>query len=179
MEIVSEPRRTSEIFARRFLDFGPDETIISWAESMVCAGFNSDGLFILVGEIQPFNKFEIDILLDRIKRELQLPIVQSETEAIEIIATAYVQRFIFGDADSPSTLLALAQFYSNEGPLDVIYDFYLLHYAAADLEIDETQYYWPDAEKSNIERIIRDRCLTWIKEHPLSAWRQYECEPDW
>jgi len=143
---------------------------------MICAGFNSDGLFILVGEVKPFNKFEIDDLLDRIQRELKLPIIQSETEAIEIIATAYVQRLISGDADSPSTLFALAQLYTNEGHVEATYDFYLLYYAAADLGMGETQYYWPDAHNGNIERIIRDRCLRWIEEHPLPAWRQFECE---
>jgi len=85
---------TSEIYARRFLDYGPDETVVTWAENMTLAGFASDSLFILLGEVGPFNKFEIDELLDRIQKELQLPEIRDKNQALEIIATAYVQRFI-------------------------------------------------------------------------------------
>lgn len=176
MKLTHEPRRTSEIFARRFLDFGPDETIVSWAEGMVVSGFNSDGLFILLGEIKPFNKFEIDSLLDRIQHELGLPKILSTIEAVEIIATAYVHRFVSGKADSASTLFALTQLYSNEGAVDTIYEFYLLHYAAGDLEIEGFQHYWRDANRGNIEKIILERCFKWMEEHPLTVWHEYECE---
>ncbi len=174
MNLANEPRYTSELYARRFLDFGPDKTLVSWAENMVLAGFISDGLFILLGEIEPFNKFEIDSLLDRIQRELHLPKIQSKVEAIEIVATAYIRRFISGNIDSASALFMLAQLCINEDYEDAIYDFYLLHYAAVDLEASDTQYYWPDAHSGNIERLIRARFVRWIEDHPLPTWKGYE-----
>lgn len=175
MKLTNEPRKTSEIYARRFLQFGPDETVISWAERMIIADFKSDWLFILVGEVEPFNKFEIDDLLDRIQQELRLPLIQSVTEATEILATAYIQRCISGHSDCSYTLFTLAEMYSNDINADVLYDFYLLHYAAVDLGMNETQHYWPGAQKGNIEKIIFDRFLRWLKEYSLAAWQQYEC----
>ncbi|MEP4038314.1 hypothetical protein [Pseudophaeobacter sp.] len=175
MNLTQEPRNTSEIYARRFLDFGPDETIINWAENMVLAGYDTCSLSILLGEIAPFNKFEIDEMLDCIHSELQLPKIQNRSEALKIIATVYVHRFLAGVTNSASTLFALTQLYINEERDDVLYDFYLLHNAAADLEFEEIQYYWPDANRKNIEKIILDRCRSWIEQHPLNSWRRFEC----
>ena len=172
----SELRQTSEIFARRYLNYGPDEAIVSWAEKMVLSGFSSDGLLILLGEIEPFNKFEIDSLLDRIQNELLLPKIQSENEALIVIATAYVQRFLTGGASSASALSDLAQLYYAK-KADVTYDFYLLHHAAADLEMGWFQHYWPNADRNNIQQIIREKCINWVEDHPLTEWQQYEWKP--
>ncbi|MEM8775512.1 MAG: hypothetical protein AAGF53_10800 [Pseudomonadota bacterium] len=174
MKFAHEPRFTSEIYARRFLDLGPDETVVSWAENMALAGFTSDGLFILLGESKPFNKFEIDGLLDRIQRELKIPKVTSQKEAVEIIATAHVRRFLSGEAESVSTLFALKELYDNEGREDALFDFYLLHFAAEDLETDKVQHYWPGANNENIKKIICEVFSTWIDEHVLMAWKAYE-----
>lgn len=164
---------TSEVFARRYLNSGPDLAVVTWAENMVTAGFDSDHLSILVGETAPFNKFEIDALLDRIQSELEVPKIGSQTEATQIIATAWIQRFIRGLNDSAAVMHELAELYIHEEEA-CVYDFYLLHYAAADLEMDEHQFYWPGANRKNIEKIIRDRCLEWIEEHPLDVWQKLE-----
>ena len=174
MKQQADPRFTSEIYARRFLNYGPDGTEVAWAEKMTLSGFVSDSLFILLGEVEPFNKFEIDELLDRIQNELHLPKVNHKDEALEIIATAYAQRFIQGKINSANALFALSQFCIQEDHADVIYDFYLLHYAAVDLATEDTQYYWPDAHRGNIEKVIRNRCIKWLEEHPLADWRNYE-----
>jgi hypothetical protein len=178
MNLSNEPRYTSEVYARRFLDFGPDTTLVTWAENMVLAGFISDGLYILLGEIEPFNKFEIDSLLDRIQREIHLPKIRSAADAIEIVATACVRRYLSGNVGSESTLFILAQLCISEGYEDAIYDFYLLHYAAVDLETSDIQYYWPDAHSGNIEKLIRTRYVSWIEDHPLPAWQAYEFKKD-
>ena len=135
MKQEAELRLTSEIYARRFLDYGPDEAVITWSMNMTLAGFASDSLFILLGEVGPFNKFEIDELLDRIQKELQLPEIRDKNQALEIIATAYAQRFIQGKVDSSETLFRLSQLCISERYAEVIYDFYLLHYAAIDLAL--------------------------------------------
>jgi hypothetical protein len=165
---------TSEVFARRYLNVGHSLALVTWAENMVLAGFDSEYINILLGEIAPFNGFEIDELLDRIQSELKLPIISSHSEAIEIIATAYVKRFIYGLADSASTMFKLAELYNHAQHAESIYDFYRLHYAAVDLGMEEFQNHWPDANSNNIERIIKIRCVEWIKEHPLKAWQKCE-----
>jgi len=165
---------TSEVFAGRYLNAGYDLALVTWAENMITAGFESEHLNILVGEIAPFNQFEIDQLLDRLQSDLKLPVISSNSEAITIVATAYVKRFIDGLADSASTMFELAELYKSEGHAESIYDFYLLHYAAVDLKIEGFQWYWPDANRKNIEKIIKARCFEWLKEHPLKRWQQYE-----
>jgi len=165
---------TSEIFARRYLDAMPDLTLVVWAENMVMAGFDSDNLSILLGEIAPFNKFEIDNILDRIQSELKIPQINSRSEAIEIVATARIHRFIRGLTSSASAMSELASLYTHDDETESICDFYLLHYAAIDLKIGEYQYYWPDANRKNIEKVIKARCVRWLEDHPLVAWRKYE-----
>lgn len=169
-----ELRLTSEIYARQFLDHGPDEAVVTWAENMTLSGFASDSLFILLGEAEPFNKFEIDELLGRIQNELHLPKIHNSEEALEIVATAYVQRFIQGKANSAHTLYRLSQLCIEEGYAELIYDFYLLRFAAVDLATDEVQHYWPDTTQENIEKVIRDYCIKWLEQHAITAWRGYE-----
>ncbi|SFU78299.1 hypothetical protein SAMN04488527_11645 [Aliiroseovarius crassostreae] len=171
---LANQRYTSEVYARRFLNIGPDSSIVGWAENMVIAGFHSPHLDILLGELEPFNKFEMDALLDRIQRELKLPSIRSKSEALEIIATAYGRRFIAGKADSASTLFYLSELCIAERYANEIYDFYLLHFAAVDLAIDEIQYYWPDANRTNIEEIIRHEFISWLQNHPLTEWKKFE-----
>ncbi|WP_457647801.1 hypothetical protein [Profundibacter sp.] len=141
---------------------------------MIRAGFDSEHLNILVGETAPFNGFEIDQLLDCIQSELKLPEIDSYSEAITIVATAYINRFIDGLADSASTMFELAELYKKDEHTESIYDFYLLHYAAVDLERDGFQWNWPDANRKNIEKIIKARCIEWLKKYPLKRWQQYE-----
>lgn len=167
-------RYTSEIYARRFLDYGPDVAVVAWAEKMILSGFNSDSLFILLGEVEPFNKFEIDELLDRIQAELRLPKVGHREEALQIIATAHIRRFILGKTNSADVLFAISELCIAEGNAEAIFDFYLLHFAAVDLAMDDTQHYWPGAHQGNIEDIIHDFCIKWLEEHPLVDWRSHE-----
>lgn len=174
MKQEADLRLTSEIYARRFLDYGPDETVITWAENMTSSGFASDSLFILLGEVAPFNKFEIDRLLDRIHNELQLPEIRDKNEALVIIATAYIQRFIQGKTDSADTLFWLSQLCIEECYSEVIYDFYLLHFAAVDLATEDIQHYWADANRSNIDKVIRNYCIKWLEEHRIANWHKYE-----
>lgn len=167
-------RYTSEIYARRFLDYGPDVAVVAWAENMTLSGFNSDSLFILLGEIEPFNKFEIDELLDRIQVELHLPKVSRREEALQIIATAHVRRFTDGKTTSADVLFTISELCIAEGNAKDVFDFYLLHFAAVDLGTWDTQSYWPGARQGNIENIIHDYCFKWLEKHPLAIWRSYE-----
>ncbi|MCH2078662.1 MAG: hypothetical protein MK180_17610 [Rhodobacteraceae bacterium] len=170
----SDLRYTSEVFARRFLDCGPDDALVAWAENMTLSGFNSDSLFILLGELEPFNKFEIDELLDRIQVELNLPNVSHREEALQIIATAHVRRFVQGKTNSADVLFAISELCIAEDYAKVIYDFYLLHFAADLLSVDEPQYYWPEAHRGNIEKIVHDYCVNWLEQHPAANWHKYE-----
>ena len=49
------------------------------------------------------------------------------------------------------------------------YDFYSLNWAYEDLEFKDVQHYWPEANKSNIEKIVLDRCKEWIEDYNKKA----------
>lgn len=175
IESKSVTRFTSEIFARRYLDHEPDESVINWAEDMATAGFDTHHLAILMGEIAPFNKFEIDHMLDRIHSELQAPQIENSDEATIIVASAKIRRWILGPQNGLSPIYELALLYIAEDSPSYLQDFYLLDHASRLLEEgDEIQFYWPNANSKNIDSIILDKCLDWIEKHPLLAWQEVE-----
>ncbi|WP_171209299.1 MULTISPECIES: hypothetical protein [unclassified Ruegeria] len=139
MTSTAEPRFTSEIFAGRFLGFSPDETIVAWAENMVIAGFQSESLYVLLGEFTPFNSFEINELLAHIRSELGLPEIRNRKEALEIVATAYVRRLVQNKGDSTNTLNVLRQLCADEGQPECLFDFFLLYYAKEELGAEQQQ----------------------------------------
>jgi hypothetical protein len=48
----------------------------------------------------------------------------------------------------------------------LIFDFYLLYWAWADLDYgNDHQSYWPDTDKTNIERIVIEAASKWISEN--------------
>jgi|GEM_PF-1038629 len=165
---------TSEVFAHHYLKTVPNFTLVEWAENMVIAGFDSEHLDILLGEIAPFNGFEMDDLLTRIQNDLGLPKITSHSEAVAIAATAYVKRFLQGVADSGTTMFTVAKLYTHDEQSEVVCDFYFLHLAAVDLAETDYQYYWPNASRHNIENVIKTRCVEWVKQHPLDEWQKYE-----
>ena len=104
---------TSEVLANQYLNSGYDERTVLWAESMVMAGFISDHLNILLGEIPPFNKFELDHIIGKITVELGLPKITSKREAVDIKVTADIVRCLQGDDDRSLLVLNLAQLYNH------------------------------------------------------------------
>ena len=63
---------TSEILVFRMLDRNIDKRWIDWAYEMICAGFETENLIELAGEIEPYNQFELQRLTDKIFKELGL-----------------------------------------------------------------------------------------------------------
>lgn len=56
-------------------------------------------------------------------------------------------------------------FLGNNLSPEEIQDFYLLHFASIDLQQYESQYYWPGADRSNIELIMRNRTIRFLQEY--------------
>lgn len=165
---------THEVVTLRYLEKGVDISRIRWAEKMLIAGFDSPHLRVLVGEKEPFNKFELDDIFDKSAREISLPKITSLEEAINTYTTAKIQRFLNGSVGSRDTLYDLKELY-NEYEYTEIYDFYLLYFAAIDLIDNEIQWYWPEATRKNIKKIIKKRCCDWDKKNNnFSKWANYE-----
>ncbi len=172
--MMTQPLFTSELFARRALDLAPDERVVAWAEHMVLAGFDTPHLAVLLGEVAPFNAFEIDDMLERTGRELGVPRIASTRDAIEILATAAARWVAAGRLPRASAMSSLAQLYIRNRDASAIGDFYYLNCASDSLACAGFQYDWPDADVDNIDRIVDERLDAWRQEHPLAQWRPYE-----
>ena len=143
---------------------------------MVSAGFESDALFVLLGEVPPFNVFEMEELLDKMARELGLPKVRSTKEAIYILTTGHAKRLMDGVV-APRPMLAAVCPLVEEIEFDLgIYDFWRLYHAYSFMiELGHVfQPYWDSVTLDNIEETTRTVCKDWIKENPLTDWSPFE-----
>ncbi len=141
---------------------------------MLLAGFDSPTLRILSGELEPYNTFEITQLFDLTSKELKLPKLNSETEAVVTFATALVRNFLEQLATSANTLFWLTEldgFYNVGAEL---FEFFELHRAACDLEAGYPTMYWPNATSKNIEKIILHQSKLWCAKHRLEKWEELE-----
>lgn len=159
---------TSQILLYRALSRSVDEHWVSWAVTMLEQGYDTPHLRILAGELPPFNQFEMQSLVDNVLEELNLD-WSDRRIALENYTIELLRRMLQGEA---ATRFALAELKYICVELDYdmsIYDFYLLDYAHEDLQSAETQHYWPDTDRSNIEQRIKERALSWIEEHKGAA----------
>ena len=105
---------------------------------------------------QPYNHFQIADLRDRAIDELGLLIGDISTNltnyAAEILHAAILGKMPLLDALGAVKELCVANDYQSD-----LYDFYLLYFAKVDLQVDDYQYYWPDANRDSIDRIAQEQ----------------------
>lgn len=166
---------TAEVFAELVLNRVAGPQVVAWAEAMLLAGFDSDHLIILVGEVPPYNQFELKELLQRTGRELEVPPISSDKEALEILVTCHIRRHAKGWTSRAQTLAAISRLANEEEfPPDAL-DFYFLDCAVEDLKsFGNFAPHWPEANPSNIDGIIQGKFDTWLTAHPLEKWRDRE-----
>ena len=159
------PRMTTlELLTARALNETIDGSWISWAVKMLQEGHDSQSLRELAGESPPFNQFELLAIVDRTLEELALD--WSDThQVVRQYRNELLQELLAGTKSSKEVLKILKDLCIAMDNVTYLYDFYLLFFAQADLEEEEFQYYWPDADRSNIESEI----LKWAEKHLASA----------
>lgn len=131
-----------------------DESWIDWAVGMIEADFESDNLYILAGEIRPYNQFELQALTNKVLEDLNL----NFSDKSKVIRD-YVYFLVTKAVDNPSTYSKTLRELRDICiglDLDKEYmDFYLLYYAKNDLADSENQWFWEGADKQNIDTIIK------------------------
>src|ERR1700761_1424374 len=65
---------TAEILALKVLNRNIDKRWVTWAFDMLMAGFETENLIILAGELEPYNQFELISLTNKILDELNIDI---------------------------------------------------------------------------------------------------------
>jgi hypothetical protein len=156
---------TAQILAERALQQPCDEQCIDWAIRLLESGHETTATCRLAAKLKPHNHFDLASLRDQILTELGV-FDTSNDDAITMFATELLRHANDGTMDVDTVLTEVKDLYiSNDLAPDEIYDFYSLCYARADLKEQEFQYYWPDADRSNIETITRDRIREFVTEH--------------
>jgi hypothetical protein len=154
---------TYEVLAWRVQNRGVDDKWVDWAIDMILAGFETEHLLILAGELKPFNQFYLHDLTSKVFQELGL-----DTLSIDKVISNYVV-YLVSEAKcgrrNPVTVLAiLKEFYFNYD-LDDLKEFATLYWAWDDLQYGEVQWYWDGADRSNISNIIQQYFDDWLTQH--------------
>ena len=155
---------TAEVVALRSLRRSIDQPFVDWAIGMLTDGRDTPSLRVLAGESPPFNQFEIEALVDRVFEELGLALHSTPAEAARALATVRIKQATAGEDSRSNVLAELAQLHIELDYSPDLQDFYLLHFARSDLQEDDVQWYWPGADRDNIDAIVDERFASWLQD---------------
>ena len=152
---------TSKILMCKLFNYDIDESWVDWAIEMMEAGFESENLYMLAGISRPFNQFELQDLTNKVLKDLQLDFSDKD-----LVIKNYTYYIILNSINHPEKYLVvlreLKEICLNLN-LDADYmNFYLLYFAKADLIESEMQWYWDDANRDNIDDIIKSQFTEWL-----------------
>jgi hypothetical protein len=160
---------TNEILARRALSKSIDQRFVDWAVAQLESGADTPHLRMLAGCMPPFNYFEMRQLLDSALRELGLRLPHDRAAAVQMFAQERIAAVLTGNAQAPEVLAELHDYCIELDYHRDLLDFYLLHNAWTDLQVQKVQWYWPGADRSNIEWVIAGYFRSWLEAHAADA----------
>ena len=138
-----------------------DESWIDWALEMMEAGYEAENLYILAGITKPYNQFELQELTDKVLADLNLRI----NDKLLTIRN-YVYYIISKSMNEPNNYLkTLKEIKDICIGLDMdneYMNFYLLYFAKDDLNESENQWYCDGADRSNIDKIVKENFQKYI-----------------
>lgn len=133
---------------------------VDWAIEMLQLGHETPSLLILAGLTKPTDQFEVRDYLKRALYELELD-EKTGDDATLSYSSYYIAKIAKGE-DVKRNLGIVYEFCKARDYEKLIFDFYLLYWAWDDLDYgNDHQSYWPDADKTNIEKIVIDTASKW------------------
>ena len=148
-------KSTSEILAFKFLNRNVNNVRVNWAIEMLMAGFDSENLLYLAGENEHTNQFELQKIANKALDELNLKYSDRETVIANYVCYL-LDEAITGKRSYELVLTILKNLCSELNYESSLYDFYSLYYAQDDLKYSTHQWYWENADRDNINQIIKD-----------------------
>lgn len=153
---------TSQLLASKALQETAGQQCVDWAITMLEQGYESDHLLRLAGMVPPYNHFEISYLRDRALEELNV-----EDVAIDVALTRFASQIVTEALNGGRTMLSAMEIIKdlcigNDYQSNLM-DFYLLYFAYTDLQQFDVQWYWPNATHNNIEEIVRERAIEFVR----------------
>lgn len=144
---------------------GDVQDCVDWAIVMLQLGHETPNLLMLSATSKSASYFEVRPYLEDAIRELGLE-MKSGNGAIISYACYYVCQ-ISKSEDVRSNLKKLYEFCQQRDYEDLVYDFYLLHWAWDQIDHDDSNFnhYWEGANKNNIKKIVKEVAITWLFEN--------------
>lgn len=160
---------TVEIRALRAMGRMMDAKAVDWALALLEGGHNETSVAVLAGELPPFNPFEMNELVDRALKELEIAPHGSREDAAVAFTSVRVKQHLDKQMSAEQMLAELSALCIELDYLDEIYDFYLFHFGLDDLKHGEFCYHLPEANRENIHQLLHDRCRQWLHAHPVDG----------
>lgn len=139
-----------------------DQTWIDWALEMMQVGYESDNLYQLAGISKPYNQFELQDLTNSVLNDLNLDFSDKKKTIRN-----YAYFLVSSNIDKPKSYTKILKTIGDiyyELDMDIEYrNFALLNWAKDDLEYDTYQHYWDGADRNNIDTIIKEQFVLFMK----------------
>ena len=153
---------TAEILALKMLGRNVDKRWTAWAYDMLLAGFDTENMVTLPGEMAPFNHFEMQKLTDKVFAGLNLKWDNSEL-VYKNYACYLIDQSVNGKKEFAVVLDILSNIYLT-GDFEPPYEgFYYLYYAYDDLKYSENQYNLPGVTRENIKEVTLRYFNEWVE----------------
>lgn len=155
---------TSEIIALYVLEERLDQKAVDWAVDMLVKDYDSPSLRILAGESSPFYHYEIVGIIARTLRELKIHIPSTRCDAVRLLFKCRLESFLQKQSDFNDVMSWVREHVDFWEAPENMKNFYLLYWAACDLESSDYSNYWSEATHENIDLIVREHAKEWLAE---------------
>jgi len=153
---------TYKILKEKACNADIDESWADWAIEMMQLGYEAESLYQLAGISKPFNQFELQDLTNKVLNDLQLDYSDKQKTIKK-----YIYFLLKSNLENTDKYYeVLKEFRDIYYELDLeseFQDLALLYWAKDDLIYDENQHYWDGANRTNIDKIIREQFEIYIK----------------
>jgi len=158
------PPQTPEILYYKITNRYDGDAWVVWAIDMLEAGFDTEHLRMLAGETAPYSSWRLQPLTDKVLHELSIDV--SNTQVITTKYICYIiKQAVAGNKTLLDALRALKDFYYSAEQSEDLLDFFLIYYAWGDLLNHTEQFYWPGANRDNIEQITLQHFNQWLAKY--------------
>lgn len=155
---------TAKVIWHKAFERHSDMLWINWAIDMIEAGFQSENLYILAGCTPPFEPSVMNDLTTAVLKDLSIDYTDKQM-ATKNYAYSLIKKALADPAKLADTLYQLQEFYYITGKEKIYRDFYFLYFAYEELNELGIQFYWEGATRKNIDTIIRNRFLGWLRDY--------------
>ena len=152
---------TNRLFVDQALERICAQQCVDWAVNMLMSDVDTPHVRMLAAQTPPYNHFELAALRDQAFRELSIQYPGPE-RAVTLYTAERLQGALVGNLAWPEVLFDLRDIDVANGHSRELQPFYLLAHAYEDLMAGEEQWYWDEATRDNILKIVREQAVGYL-----------------